>query len=128
MFEKASRLKLRFQSTAGMLTVEDLWELPLTRTSGTSLDSIAKAVNKELKDTAEESFVTTATAANTELALKLDILKYIISVKLQEAENRKTAAEKRERKAHIMQLIADKQDEELRGKSLEDLQKELDQL
>ena len=33
MFTKASRLKLRFQSPAGLLSSEDLWDLPLTSNS-----------------------------------------------------------------------------------------------
>ena len=44
IFEKASRLQLRFASTKGSLSVEDLWGLSLE-----SLDTLAKAVNKQIK-------------------------------------------------------------------------------
>ena len=57
-FEKASRIRLRFDTPQGSLTVEDLWQLPLTsRTGRANLDDIAKSLNRQLKETAEESFV-----------------------------------------------------------------------
>lgn len=128
MFEKATRLKLRFPSQVGMLSVEDLWDLPLQASRGASLDTIAKTVNKVLKETSEESFVAPVTAQNTELTLQLDILKYIISVKIEEANVAKTLKERAAKKKHIMAIMADKQDEALKGKSLEELQAELDSL
>lgn len=30
IFEQASRQKLRFETSAGKLSIEDLWDLPLT--------------------------------------------------------------------------------------------------
>ena len=49
MFERAAKRKLRFTSSKGSLSVEDLYDLSLT-----SLDSIAKGVNRQLKAEAEE--------------------------------------------------------------------------
>lgn len=123
MFEKASRVKLRFKANVGLVSVEDLWDLTLT-----SLDNIAKDLNKQIKAEAEESFITVKSKSNATLELGFEIVKHVIKVKLEEAEVKKQAAEKKARKAQIMELISQKQNEALSAKSLEELQAELDNL
>lgn len=123
MFEKATRMKLRFQTSRGVLSVEDLWDLNLE-----SLDSIAIGLNKKLKESQTESFIKTKTKDTTELELKFDIAKHIIDVKVAELEARKDAAEKRAKKQKLMELISKKQDAELEGKSVDELMKELETL
>jgi len=124
MFQKASRLKLRFDSVKGLLAAEDLWDLPLTSATGkANLDDIAKAVNKELKTTQEESFVAKETKGNEILQLKLEILKTIISIKMAENEAAAKARENAEKKQQILALIQQKKGEQLAGASLEDLMK-----
>ena len=49
LFEVAARKKYRFDSQKGLLSVEELWDLPLQSTKSVSLDSIAIALNKEIK-------------------------------------------------------------------------------
>jgi len=126
MFEKATRLKLRFPSQKGFLTVEDLWDLPLT--GKVSLDNIAKQLNKEIKESSEESFVIKKTEKNNILELKFELVKYIIKVKLSEIETAEKAKVLKEKKQKIMELIQEKENESLKSKSLEDLQKMLDDL
>ena len=127
MFEQATKLKLRFSTDRGQLSVEDLWDLPLTG-KALCLDNIAKSVNKALKETDEESFVTTRSKSNTELTLKLDILKHIISVKKAEKDAAKNAAENKARKEQLKGILARKQDAALENMSEEDLKKELEAL
>lgn len=123
MFEEASKLKLRFNTSKGTVTVEDLWDMPLTsRKAGVSLDDLAKAYNKAVKDSGEESFVVKKSSTNTVLNLQFDIIKHVIAVKLNEAETKSKAAEKKAQKDKILQIIADKQDESLKGKTLEELE------
>ena len=123
MFVKASRLKLRFSTSKGLISVEDLWDLPLT-----ALDTIAKNLNKEVKESAEESFIKMKTSASTLATLRFEIVKHIIEVKLNEAEAAQKRAENKERKAQILALIAEKQNKELSEKSIADLMKELEGL
>ena len=122
MFEKASRLKLRF-NYKGVCTVEDLWDLKVEE-----LDSLFKTLNAKAKVENEESLLTTKTTATTELDLQIEIIKHIVSEKLAEEEARKNAREKREKKKKIMELIATKQDSALAEKSVGDLKKMLDDL
>ena len=122
MFEKASRMKLRFNTQRGVLSVEDLWDLPLIQ-----LDNIAIALNKKLQESKTESFIKTRTKDTTELELKFNIAKHIIDVKLQEQEDRLLESEKKAKRQKILDLMAKKQDAELEGKSLEELAKELDE-
>lgn len=123
MFEQASRLKLRFKTPKGILTTEDVWDLTLEQ-----LDQLAKNLNKDLKEQSEESFIKTKTSANKELELKFEIVKHIITVRMTEAEKIKERAEKRKKKQHLLELIAQKENEALSSKSLDDLRKELMEL
>ncbi len=120
MFEQATRQKIRFTTNRGLLSVEDVWDLGLEE-----LDALAKSLNRQIKEQAEESFIETKTAAASLLDLRFEIVKHIIAVKLQEREDRKLAAEKRQRKQQILELIEAKKTEALSAKTLEELQAEL---
>lgn len=124
MFEKALRLKLRFASPQGGLTIEDLWDLPLTstRANQANLNNIAKGISRQLKAESEEDFVNPKSDANEGLQLALDIVKHVIHVKQEENEVARTAAARKETKAKLLEAIERKQDQALEGKSLEELQ------
>lgn len=122
MFEKAVKGKYRFPYK-GQIVVEDLYDLPLG-----SLDTVFKTLNAEVKKTDEESLLQTKSEENDILATKIEIVKYIFNEKLEEKKNRQEAAERKEKKQKIMQIIATKQDESLQNASVEDLQKMLDEL
>lgn len=128
MFKEATRKKLRFNTINGVLSVEDVWDLPLTSEKKASLDRLAKDLNRALKNSEEESFVETPSRENATLQLKFDIVKAIIKVKLDEREARKTAAERKVRKELLNGIISKKQNAALEDKSLEDLEKERDAL
>jgi hypothetical protein len=128
MFEKASRLKLRFETTKGQLTVEDLWQLPLTSASGPNLDDIAVALDKKLKDTTNVSFVHKKLKSDQTTQLKFDIVRHIIDVRLFEQEQSDKAKDIADQKQKILRLMSEKQDEALKGSSIEELQRMLDEL
>ena len=123
LFEEASRCKLRFQSKAGFITTEDLWDLSLK-----SLDEIAVGVNEKIAKTEKSSFLTPKSTPSKELTLSLNILIHIITVKQAEAKATKEAAEKRAKKAKLVELLERKKDMALEGMSEEDLLKEIEAL
>lgn len=122
MFEVAVRNKYRFPFK-GMVSVEDLWDL-----APRELDTVFKTLNAQIKQVKEESLLATRSAEDTVLDAKIAIVKYIVGVKLEEADKVKQAKERKEQKQKIMAILANKQEEELHGKSVAELQAMLDQL
>lgn len=122
IFEYAVRNKVRFPFK-GMISVEDLWDLSLA-----NLDSIYKTLNKQVKQSEEESLLVTKTNVDTELEVQIAIVKHIVSVKLEEQDAREKAAAKKAQKQKIMAIIATKEDEALHNSSVDDLKKMLDEL
>ena len=66
IFEQATRAKLRFSTPNGMVSTEDLWDLPLTSLNSkrANLDDIARTLDAELKSTASVSFVSNVSEVN----------------------------------------------------------------
>lgn len=120
IFEYAVRNKVRFPFK-GMISVEDLWDLSLT-----NLDSIYKTLNKQVKQSEEESLLNTKTDVDTELEVQIAIVKHIVSVKLTEQEAREKAAAKKAQRQKIMSIIAKKEDEKLDNMSIDQLRKLLE--
>ncbi|RXZ78094.1 hypothetical protein EBB07_29000 [Paenibacillaceae bacterium] len=122
IFEVAVRYKFRFPFK-GLISVEDLWDLNLE-----NLDSVFKTLNSQLKTVQEESLLNTKTKENKELDVKIEIVKYIVDVKLTEQENRSKEKEQKEKKQRIMEVLRNKQDEALLNMSPEQLEKMLQEL
>jgi hypothetical protein len=129
LFLLASRKKFRFPSDRGDLTVEQLWDIPLTSRTGFSVNNIAIAVNSELKSLEEESFVETSqNPRRDDLRAMLDILKAIIAVRQEEAKKRSEAAERASMREQIREAIEIKKREGLASASLEELHAKLAEL
>ncbi|MFA7247961.1 MAG: hypothetical protein WC169_12440 [Dehalococcoidia bacterium] len=130
LFAVASRLKFRFETPRGSLTVEDLWNLPLTsRTGKVNLDDIARSLYRDVKDMGDEvSFVAPIQKADEIPGLKLELVKYIISVLVSERDTAAQEAVRREKKQRLLELIVRKEDETLAGKSLDELRAMVEQL
>lgn len=99
MFEKALRKKYRYPSNKGDISSEQLWDLPLQSKTSFDLDTVARTINRQLREIEDDSFVDTGTnPVKTELADKLAIVIYVIKAKQAENEAaRDTAAKKAER-------------------------------
>lgn len=130
LFLKAVRNKFRFNTQRGLLSTEDLWDIPLTsRNNGLSLDSIAISINSQLKELDTESFVkVTNNKQQQDLTDKLEILKFIIKTKQDELEDYKTKLEKSEKLAKLKEVLAKKEDESLINMSEEEIQKQIKEL
>lgn len=124
MYKQASQMKLRFITEKGTLTVEQMWDC-----SRAMIGRTIVAVNEILKELAptgdldflnDDSAVKTADPENT---LRFKVLKDIYLTKKLEAEAKRDEAQIKAHNSKIDSIIARKQEEELEGLSLEDLEK-----
>ncbi len=122
LFETATRNKMRFPFR-GMISVEDLWDLSLT-----NLDSVFKTLNAEAKKSEEESLLETKSKENEELSNKIEIVKYIVNIKLEEKKTKENARKNAEMKKRLLEIKAKRQDAALENMSDEDLDKMLAEL
>ena len=122
LFEIATRNRYRF-NYKGVMTVEDLWSLRVE-----DLDAIFKMLNRQKKTADEDSLLATKSAEDQDLANKIDIVRYIVSVKLAEAAERVSAAEKKAQRDKIMEIVAKKKDKALEDMGIDDLMKKLEGL
>ena len=126
IFEYATRNKLRFSSSKGELTVEQLWDVPLRSRDEFNLNSIAKTIHRWFKDISEENFVETKkTAEHKRLETALEVIKYVIEVKISEEKEAATRAEKKKEKEKLLAILAEKQDGKLSALSEKELQERI---
>jgi uncharacterized membrane protein len=119
-FKQASKEKLRFNTSKGLLTVEQLWDLSIT-----DLDTLAVSLEEEHKHSGKKSFVVKRSVKDKVAKLRFEIALEILQSKVEDQEELANAAEIKEHNAKIMRLIQDKKEGELAGKSVEELEKML---
>jgi|SRR6187399_380007 len=116
-FKQASKEKLRFQTSKGQLSTEQLWDLSIE-----DLDALAVSLEEQHQTSGKKSFVKKTSAKDKTTKLRFDVVLEVLNTKVDEYN---TAQEKAEAKAHnnkILQLISEKQDESLKGKSVKQLE------
>lgn len=135
IFERAARARLRFTAPAGTvpageLTVEHLFDLPLTATgSRLSLDRLGQAVRRDLREFGEESLVDLKTdPRKTELELKFELIKHVIASKQADLVAAATRAANMAERQQLLEIKARKQAGKLEEMSEEAIEKRLAEL
>lgn len=116
-FKLASQSKLRFQSNKGLLSTEQLWDLNLT-----DLDSLAVSLENEYNESGKKSFLVKRSVKDKTTKLKFDIVLDVLQTKSDEIAEAQQKAEDKAHNNKIIALIAEKQDDELKGKSVKQLE------
>ena len=130
MFEQATRLKLRFAvGTRVNLTVENLWDLPLTNVKGEDLDHIAIELQEKLS-TNEKSFVVQQSKSKETQVnqLKFDIVKYIIDVRLEEQKVTNLERQRAQEIATLKELQKQAKIRDLQNLSSEEIEERIKSL
>ena len=130
IFEIAARQKLRFETIKGALSVEDLWDLPLTSATGRAcLDEIAIGLHKQLRASADVvSFVDSAATADPSVQLRFDIVKHVIEQRKLENAEAASAKAKAELKQQLLAALAKKRESAVDAMTEEQLVKKLAEL
>lgn len=124
VFKLGVRKKIRFASAKGLLTMEDLFELPLT-TGATNLNSMARERAQLIRENSQDNFVANATTGNAQVNLELEILKEVITIRVKENKSKVKSAERAKQRTLILDIIDEKQNEELKNNSIKELKKML---
>ncbi len=129
MYKEAIIRKLKWATLIGLLMLEQLFDLPVGNEKENfgedeeTLDKLAGRLQEEWKKSGKKSFLSKKTPKDTELKLKLDIVVDIINTKLEATGSETEAAEIKKHNQKIDELQAAKMDEEMKGLSVEDLEK-----
>jgi hypothetical protein len=119
LFEKATRQKYRYLTAKGSVTTEDLWDLSLLE-----LDKTAVALNREIKEIQEESFLAKSTT-DERMAEQLEVLKTVIKYKQEEEQNKRLEAERKAERARLLEILDQKQGEQLMSLSIDEIRERL---
>lgn len=122
LFEMATRSKMRFPSTKGELSVEDLWDL-----SGKDLDVVYKNLKDQEVKSSEESLLDDANV-DPKLTAAIGIVKYIFTTKRNERLAEKERINKKLTQKKYIDALSKKQDEAIEKMSEAELRAMIDSL
>lgn len=118
-FKKATRYKLRVETSKGMLSTEQIWTL-----SRAALARILRSLKKKLNADSDDdlAFLDDQAKQVDEMdQLTFDVVKDIYLTKKKEAQELRDEASIKEHNRKIMELLEKKEESELEGLSKEEL-------
>ena len=120
---EALKNKYRFEYK-GLINVEDLFDINLE-----GLDQIYRDLKKVENDLQSDSLLdANENPLKKETENKINIVKNIFEIKVEEIEQAKIALAKKAQREKILAIIENKQDQELSEKSIKELRKIYDSL
>lgn len=120
LFEIATRNKMRFPSTKGELSVEDLWDL-----SDKDLDVVYKNLKDQEVKSSEESLLDDANV-DPKLTAAIGIVRYIFTTKRNEKLAEKERINKKLTQRKYIDALSKKQDEAIEKMSEAELRAMID--
>lgn len=116
-FKQASKEKLRFNTTKGSLTTEQLWDLSIP-----DLDDLAVSLEEQHQESGRKSFVLKKSAKDKTAKLRFDVVLEVLNTKMADNDAILEAKNIKEHNQKILGIIADKKDKSLEGKSIKELE------
>jgi len=122
MYKEALQQNLRFETPKGSLSTEQLFGLTM-RDLETSIRRVRTILKKT--DDSDLEFLDATKTADKENELRFAILKDVYLTRKEEKEEERKKIATKEHNQKILELIQNKKNEELAGKSIEELEKML---
>lgn len=121
-YKKAAQVKLRFTTSKGLLSTEQLMDL-----GQLELAAVIKSLKKVVDDSTDDelSFLTDTIKKNSLDELRFEIAKDIYLDKKQRIEDVALESENKRKNQEILAIIAKKEGDKLEDLSIEDLKKML---
>lgn len=125
LFQEAARNKWRFPTARGLLSVEQLFELPLTE-----VDAIAQELHKDLEKTKDKSFLKNNNRPRAEAYLQnqFNLVLEVIKIRQDEIDEAEHKAAKAAKKQKLVDLLAKRKDEAFNEMSESEIEKALAEL
>lgn len=122
LFEIATRNKMRFPSTKGELSVEDLWDL-----SDKDLDVVYKNLKDQEVKSSEESLLDDANV-DPKLTAAIGIVKYIFTTKRNERLEEKELIDKKRNQQLYIDALSRRKLKDIDNMSVEELEAKIAEL
>jgi len=122
IWKYAAKNKLTFSTNKGTLMSSDLFDLKVE-----DLDKIFSSLKKQEDASNTYTLLDTKKKENTDLEVKIALVREVFSDKIAAKEAAEKAAQTREQNRKIKDIIERKKDAELEGKSIEELEKMIQQ-
>ena len=122
LFEMATRSKMRFPSTKGELSVEDLWDL-----SDKDLDIVYKNLKDQEVKSSEESLLDDANI-DPKLTAAIGIVKYIFTTKRNEKLEAKELIDKKRNQQLYIDALSRRKLKDIDNMSVEELEAKIAEL
>ncbi len=116
LFMQSTKMGLRFPFN-GNLSTEDLWALSLE-----NLDALYRKLRRQIKDSGEDSLLTTISQSDTETQIKVEVVKAVVAAKLADRDAAKALTARNAQKQKLLEVLARKQDaalEQMTAKQIE---------
>jgi hypothetical protein len=123
IYLEASRKQLRFPTTKGEVSVEELWGLSLL-----ALNAVYVKVSESLEQSKTPSLLVAAPTGNKEAQLKIDIITDVFNTRKEEESTKKANIERKQELEFLNQLLVNKKVEALQGMSAGDIQQRIAEL
>ena len=114
LFSTATRKKYRFPFN-GLINTEDLWDLSVV-----DLNKVYESLARKKAAQPVDSLITDV-KIDPDLENQLEIVRFIFNVKNSEAEERAAEAVRAQKKKELLQILADKENENLKSKSADEI-------